>query len=250
MGHTRRTYSATPQGLSNANQSHSEAPTLFQRVQQAAREAADEAEHSEIPTPSTSIDQLAEQAEHKRAELNTSGLLYCTNDALTQDKRTSMDTHKAPYHLADKRVNISDNERLFSLIGGGALALYGLRRAPAGLLLTLLGGALIQRGVSGHCSVYQALEMKTAEGSEHIKTVTRSLTINRRADDIYDLWRNLKNIPRFMPHITQVEKRDEQSSRWSASLPLGKQISWDVEITNDQQDRSISWRSRPDAPLH
>jgi uncharacterized membrane protein len=223
---------------------------LFQRVQRAAREAADEMEHSEIPTPSASIDELAEQAEHKRAELSTSVLMYSTNDSPTQDKRTSMDTYKATFHLAGKRVNISDYERLFSLIGGGALALYGLRRAPAGLLLALLGGALIRRGVSGHCSVYQALEMSTVEGDEHIKTVTRSLTINRRADDIYDLWRNFKNIPRFMPHITQVEKRDEQSSHWTASLPLGKQISWDVEITNDQRDRSISWRSRPDAPLH
>jgi uncharacterized membrane protein len=162
-----------------------------------------------------------------------------------------MDTYETSYHHpAGKRVNISDNERLLSVIGGGALVLYGLRRAPAGLLLTLLGGALIQRGVSGHCSVYQALDMNTAEGSEHLRTVTRSLTINRRADDIYDFWRNLKNMPRFLPHIDQVDERDEQISHWSASLPLVKQIDWDVEITDDQTDRSITWRSRPGAPLH
>jgi DUF2892 family protein len=59
--------------------------------------------------------------------------------------------------------NINMLERWFSMIGGGALTVAGLRRGGMlGFLLTLGGGYLAQRGLSGHCEVYQALGINTA----------------------------------------------------------------------------------------
>jgi hypothetical protein len=72
---------------------------------------------------------------------------------------------KQPQISEASDVNVGGAERVISALGGGALALYGLsRRSPAGLGLALIGGALIYRGVTGHCRVYAALGLNSASG--------------------------------------------------------------------------------------
>src|SRR3954467_1684229 len=45
------------------------------------------------------------------------------------------------------QVNVGDNERWLSAVGGGAVALYGLKRGGlGGALLLAVGGALVYRG--------------------------------------------------------------------------------------------------------
>jgi uncharacterized membrane protein len=62
------------------------------------------------------------------------------------------------------KVNVGRVERLVSGGAGGALALYGLtRRSVGGGMLALLGGALAYRGITGHCPLYRALDVGTAE---------------------------------------------------------------------------------------
>src|SRR5437764_14133313 len=66
----------------------------------------------------------------------------------------------------DSRINVGSQERLFSLLGGGVLAAYGLSRGTTnGLLLAGVGAALAYRGATGHCDVYQALGHSSANGS-------------------------------------------------------------------------------------
>lgn len=61
-------------------------------------------------------------------------------------------------------VNVGDMERQASLIGGGVLAVCGLLRGSmSGLALAALGGALIWRGHTGHCEMYHALGVNSAE---------------------------------------------------------------------------------------
>jgi uncharacterized membrane protein len=61
-------------------------------------------------------------------------------------------------------LNVGDYERWASVFGGSILGLYGLtRRSWSGLVLAALGGMLVQRGLSGHCSCYAALGISTAE---------------------------------------------------------------------------------------
>ncbi|MEO8611355.1 MAG: YgaP-like transmembrane domain [Chloroflexota bacterium] len=67
------------------------------------------------------------------------------------------------YEPVSSHRNINMLERWFSMIGGGALTVAGLRRGGMlGFLLTLGGGYLAQRGLSGHCEVYHALGVNTA----------------------------------------------------------------------------------------
>ena len=55
-------------------------------------------------------------------------------------------------------VNVGPGERAASALAGAVLALYGVTRSSArGALLALAGGALVHRGVTGHCRGYAAL---------------------------------------------------------------------------------------------
>lgn len=57
--------------------------------------------------------------------------------------------------------NINETERLLSLVGGGVLALYALRRAPLALLAAGVAAGLLLRGTTAHCMLYEALGIST-----------------------------------------------------------------------------------------
>lgn len=57
-------------------------------------------------------------------------------------------------HDFDRMINVGHTERLASLIGGGVLAVLGMRRpSVAGAAMALVGGALVARGLTGYCPV-------------------------------------------------------------------------------------------------
>ncbi|MBI3464260.1 MAG: DUF2892 domain-containing protein, partial [Planctomycetes bacterium] len=112
-------------------------------------------------------------------------------------------------------MNVGQTERWASIAAGGGLALLGLsRRSIGGAALALAGGALVYRGVTGRCPVYQQLGINTAQKhspaigvrAQHGFKVERSLSINRPADELYRYWRNLENLPRIMEHLDSVRE--------------------------------------------
>ena len=154
-----------------------------------------------------------------------------------------------------RTVNVGSAERWACAIGGGALAVYGLtRRSPGGLLLSALGAGMLYRGTTGHCNVYQALGVSTADsgegesGSELVARdihVEQSITINKPAAELYRFWREFRNLPRFMKHLESVTTLTSGISRWVANGPAGHRVEWDAEIYNEKENELISWRSLP-----
>ncbi len=63
------------------------------------------------------------------------------------------------------RVNVSPTERAMSTVGGAALAgfLLGTGRFWPILLGAAAGTGLVYRGLSGHCSCYEAMGINTAK---------------------------------------------------------------------------------------
>jgi uncharacterized membrane protein len=62
-------------------------------------------------------------------------------------------------------------ERLACVLAGGTLALFGLFRGSiSGLTVGALGAALAYRGITGHCSCYEALGCSTAGASDQKRT--------------------------------------------------------------------------------
>jgi uncharacterized membrane protein len=151
---------------------------------------------------------------------------------------------------ARDQQNVADVERWLSLLGGGLLTTYGLRQGSlAGLGLAAVGGALVHRGLTGHCAVYDALDVRTKEhgriaavGAGRGVKVVRAVTIAKQPQELYAYWRNFDNLPQIMQHLVQV-KSDGKRSHWVARAPAGMRVSWDAEIVTNEPDRVIAWRS-------
>jgi uncharacterized membrane protein len=62
-----------------------------------------------------------------------------------------------------KVPNVGETERTLSILAGSGLIGLGLA-APSirGALMGLAGGALLYRGLTGHCELYRALGLNTA----------------------------------------------------------------------------------------
>ena len=79
--------------------------------------------------------------------------------------------------------------------------------------------------------------------------VSRTVTVNRPRQELYDFWRDFTNFPQFMDNIRQVEKLDEKRSRWVIEAPAGTSIEFVSRITEDEPGRLIAWQSEEDATV-
>lgn len=154
-------------------------------------------------------------------------------------------------------INVSQTERIGSVAAGAGLLLYGAsRRSLGGALIALLGGALIHRGSTGHCSLYQKLGMNSRQlnteqgvrGNKGIKVV-KTITVARAPQEVYRYWRNLENLSRFMKHVESVREIDSRRSAWVVKGPLGHDVEWTAQIITDREGEMIAWESLPGAEV-
>lgn len=154
--------------------------------------------------------------------------------------------------------NVGLIERWVSAIGGGALAVYGVaRRDWPGMGLALIGGGLIVRGTTGHCYVYQALNISTAEKKPNFAPgipstissipdkkgvrVQRSLTIKRSVEDLYTFWYDIERAPLYMDYIESVMKTSDRTFHWIARGPFGRTVEWNSELLQVVPNEVIAW---------
>ncbi|MBP2296713.1 YgaP-like transmembrane domain [Azospirillum rugosum] len=86
----------------------------------------------------------------------------------------AMMSHQASDHQAlartedyERMINVGHTERLVSLVGGGLLAVLGLRRPTvAGAAMALAGGALVARGLTGYCPGKALIEERLGHGHD------------------------------------------------------------------------------------
>jgi len=166
-----------------------------------------------------------------------------------------------------ERINVGRVERWLSMVAGGALAAYALkRREGPGGAAAIAGAALLYRGATGHCDVYQALginhrdvmaarekgtgviadrgsDTRAQLGGLRGIHVEESATISRPLPELYRFWRNFENLPQFMEHLESVSAREEGISHWVAKGPAGMRVEWDARIINEVDNKVIGWQS-------
>ena len=79
--------------------------------------------------------------------------------------------------------------------------------------------------------------------------VSKSVTIKRPPKAVYDFWRQLENLPRFMHHLQEVRSTGNGRSHWIAKAPAGQQVEWDAEIVDERPDELIVWRALPGSDI-
>ncbi|HKQ75928.1 MAG TPA: SRPBCC family protein [Blastocatellia bacterium] len=73
--------------------------------------------------------------------------------------------------------------------------------------------------------------------------VEKSVIVTRDRSDLYHFWRNFRNLPQIMNHLEEVRVLSSTRSHWVAKAPVGTRVEWDAEITSDQENELIAWRS-------
>jgi uncharacterized membrane protein len=153
------------------------------------------------------------------------------------------------------RRNMSRAEQWGSVAAGAALTLYGLGiRKGGGLLLAAAGAMLVRRGATGHCDVYQALGVDKRRGQADADTrqvlggaagvkVHQAVTVNRPAAELYEFWRTLENLPRFMSHVESVQRVSDGVSHWRVKGPGRTRFEWEAQVINDIPNELIAWKS-------
>jgi uncharacterized membrane protein len=162
--------------------------------------------------------------------------------------------------ITDTKTNVGGTERVVSSLAGGALLAYGLKqRGAIGTALSVLGGGMLLRGTTGHCHVYDAAGVDTAHGdsgSPYRRSlftgrihVTKTVTIDKPASELYSFWKNFENLPKFMNHLESVQITGDKTSHWKAKAPLGMTVEWDAELTSDRPNERIGWMSLEGATI-
>lgn len=166
----------------------------------------------------------------------------------------TLDRTRASRCKVDRQINVSETERMVSLVAGTVLAGAGLaKRSFTGLLVAGIGGALAYRGYSGHCQVYDAAGIDTSETAdmdaldESGIQISESLLINKSSDELYQFWRDFERLPEFMSHLKNVKQLDDKRSEWIAKAPsiAGGEVHWTAEIIEDHENNTIAWQTLP-----
>ncbi|HEY4541052.1 MAG TPA: SRPBCC family protein [Noviherbaspirillum sp.] len=71
----------------------------------------------------------------------------------------------------------------------------------------------------------------------------KTIIVNRSREACYRFWRDLEGLPRFMRHLESVTVLDEHRSYWKAKGPLGFTVEWESELSADEPEEFMAWRS-------
>jgi uncharacterized membrane protein len=165
---------------------------------------------------------------------------------------------------ARMQMNVGAAERWLSIAAGGLLAAYAIRRrSPGGAVAAIASAGFLFRGITGHCSIKQAIrdlngDGDTGEGVSETRArlggpggllVDESIEIERPIADVYHFWRKLENLPQFMGHLESVTGRSDGTSHWVARGPAGIPVEWDARVINDVENKILGWQSLDGSPV-
>jgi uncharacterized membrane protein len=151
--------------------------------------------------------------------------------------------------------SMEELKRWSSLIGGGFLALTGLRRSLGSLALMTMGAGLVYYALTGQWFLsHGARSRRRLSGPRTGRTGSTSLDSNRPMTvknilvkaplrEVYEAWANFENFPHFMQHIRAVTKTGDQTSHWIMEGPFNSRIEWDAETTRLEENKRIAWSS-------
>lgn len=150
-----------------------------------------------------------------------------------------------------RAMTLGSLERWGSVTTAAALMLYGVsRRTPTGIGLALAATPLAYRGLAGRWPPLTSQhrgprDTRAALAGDRGFTVHESVRLERPIAEVYNFWRRLENLPRFMSYLHEVTETAPGRSHWVAKGPGGVLVEWDAEIINEVENQVLGWRSLP-----
>ncbi|HRO67811.1 MAG TPA: SRPBCC family protein [Pseudobdellovibrionaceae bacterium] len=85
-------------------------------------------------------------------------------------------------------------------------------------------------------------------GREKAKDVF-AVTIAREPREVYEFWRDLKNLSLFMKDIERIEVSSPLRSHWYLKTKAGLKFDWEAEIVGEIPGQYLAWESDKKARL-
>ena len=76
-----------------------------------------------------------------------------------------------------------------------------------------------------------------------MQRVEKIIDVNAPLRKVYNQWTQFEDFPQFMPAVKAVKQIDDTHLHWNARFWGGIDQEWDAEITEQEPDVRISWKS-------
>ena len=113
----------------------------------------------------------------------------------------------------------------------------GLKKSGvAGLTVSALGGGLMYRGLTGHCAVYDAMQVNTTSEPSKGLHVVKAVTINKEPAELYRVLAQLRE----PAPVYEAPGRSQRPGRLPFALGgegagRARRVEWDAEIINERR---------------
>jgi len=149
-------------------------------------------------------------------------------------------------------INVGRTGRIASIAAGTVLYSLSARGRQHIFKKALRYGSmyLLYRGLSGNCIISAMLKQEEYEMHSRAVNIRTCFIVRAPKQLVFESWRNLEKLPRFLKHIKRIEVKDELHSRWVLDTP-GRMpaVEWNAEIIEQEAGRELSWRSLPGSKI-
>lgn len=178
---------------------------------------------------------------------NRYGGYYSHQDA---ERLASMKNSDNKSLIPGIEANVSLVERMLMIAAGSYLMYNALSGKNKKVGQGIAAGGMLARGLSGYCPVYDLTSNHGGKLKASNVNIRTSVVIQRPVAEVYEFWRKLENLPKFMKHLESVQQINKITSEWKATGPKGiGSISWKAQILMDEKDKMMSWHSLPESTV-
>lgn len=195
------------------------------------------------------METLASGVAHVRGVAGVQNHLHAHTDA------GSIPALQGPGWLpGDQPGQWSPSTRLLASIGAGYLLLYGTFRGGIPGFFARIGGLSLGARAITNKDMRSLLGIQPEGGMQHDTAagrwaVRKTIQIDAPVDQVYGLWSNFENFPKFMDNVESIHNMGGNKSHWVVKGPAGSKVEFDAVVTENQPDQVIAWETTPDSSV-
>jgi len=76
-----------------------------------------------------------------------------------------------------------------------------------------------------------------------MQRVEKMIRVGAPVQSVYDMWHDFERFPEFMENVQEVRTDGFGRSHWRIRGPMNNTMEYDAQLTEDDPNRSIGWRS-------
>jgi len=84
---------------------------------------------------------------------------------------------------------------------------------------------------------------RTSSALQDDNRIEASVTIRRPVEEVFQFYRDFRNLPRFLGDVMSIEPIGQETSRWTVQGVLGIRAHWTVRITEERANELIRYET-------